>query len=206
MNFLKFMHINTCYQNQCLVAMPHQNDAHFAESLVYICEHNTQGAMGLIINKPLPIALDALASQMGINSANKPAGAARERTDASFMACLNKVFYGGPCQSQHGFILHDGGLKWPSSILINEQLTLTSSVEILKDMVNGEGPRQYLLALGYAGWDAGQLENEMLHNVWLSTPATETLLFNIAPELRWQSAANSIGVDLNLLSSEAGYA
>ncbi len=202
------MQTDTNYQHQCLIAMPQQNDSRFSESLVYICEHNNQGAMGLIINKPLPVELDVLAVQLGLKTSEKlPANTRGEADERSQQKpFLNKVFYGGPCQSNHGFILHDGGLKWPSSMLLNEQWVLTSSAEILRDIIQGEGPTHYLLALGYAGWEAGQLENEMLHNTWLCTPATDALLFSIAPELRWHAAAASLGVDLNLLSTEAGYA
>lgn len=197
------MQKQTLYQNQCLIAMPQQSDPHFSESLVYICEHNEQGAMGLIINKTLPIELDALAKQLGIKAGKTEQHQSEKTSQKPFS---NKVFYGGPCQSQHGFILHNGGLKWPSSLLLNDSLVLTSSADILRDIVIGEGPHRYLLALGYAGWDAGQLENEMLLNGWLCTEANDSLLFDIAPELRWHAAARSLGVDLNLLSSEAGFA
>jgi putative transcriptional regulator len=118
----------------------------------------------------------------------------------------NSVFYGGPCQNNHGFILHNGDLNWPSSIRLNEQLVLTSSKEILIDIAQGRGPAHYLLALGYAGWSAGQLEDEIRNNVWLCTDADNSLLFETAPELRWQIAANNLGVDIHLLSSDVGYA
>lgn len=192
------MHSQSNFQNQFLVAMPQQHDRHFNEALIFICEHNENGAMGLIVNKPLPIDLYALSKHLGLETTLSQA-----TNKNNFQ---QSVFYGGPCQSNHGFILHTGGLSWSSSIPVNEDIVLTSSKEILSDIAKLQGPTQYLLALGYAGWSAGQLENEMASNVWLNVDFDINTLFNLAPNQRWQHAAASIGVDIHLLGTEFGRA
>jgi putative transcriptional regulator len=195
------MHQQASFQNQFLIAMPQQHDQYFNEALIYICEHDSQGAMGLIVNKPLPINLSALVEQLGLQASTEQKQAAREE-----LHFQESVFYGGPCQSNHGFILHTGGMAWSSSIAITESLVLTSSKEILTNIVLGKGPEQYLLALGYAGWDAGQLENEMTSNVWLNVDADIDTIFNMKPENRWHHAAASLGIDIHLLSADSGFA
>jgi putative transcriptional regulator len=147
------------FQDQFLIAMPQQGDQLFSQALVYICEHNEEGAMGLIVNKPLPIELPALTQQMGLETCEKELSENLQ----------NQVFFGGPCQTNHGFILHNGGLSWPSSIQVNEDVVLTSSQDILADIALLKGPNQFLLALGYSGWEADQLENEMANNIWINT-------------------------------------
>ncbi len=183
------------FQNQFLIAMPDQVDGVFDHALVYICQHNDEGAMGLIVNKPLPVEIHALTRELGMETA------AQENAKPY----QNQVFFGGPCQSNHGFILHDGGLKWASSIVVNEELVLTSSKDILMDIAALKGPEHFLLTLGYAGWSAGQLESEMAHNTWLNVEACNDTLFNTDPEQRWLKAAQVLGVDLKLLSREAGF-
>lgn len=182
--------------------MPQQHDRHFNEALIFICEHNEDGAMGLIINKPLPIDLHALSKHLGLETtSNKKSNLQQPRTRFQ-----QSVFYGGPCQSNHGFILHTGGLSWSSSIPVNEDIVLTSSKEILSDIAKLQGPEHYLLALGYAGWGAGQLENEMANNIWLNVDSDIHTIFDLAPEQRWQHAAASIGVNIHLLGTDFGRA
>jgi len=192
------MHSQSNFQNQFLVAMPQQHDRHFNEALIYICEHNEDGAMGIIINKPLPIDLLQLSKHLGLETATQS-----NDLKKAFQQTVN---YGGPCQSNHGFILHTGGLSWSSSIPINEEIVLTSSKEILSDIAKLQGPEQYLLALGYAGWSAGQLENEMANNIWLNVDSDTETIFSLPPEQRWQHAAASIGVNIHLLNTDFGLA
>jgi len=184
------------FQDQFLVAMPRQGDRIFDEALVYVCEHNQDGAMGIIVNKTLPIELQALTKHLGMETSE-------EKHKQHYR---DMVFFGGPCDSNHGFILHDGGLSWPSSIQVNQQLVMTSSKDILADIALFHGPENFLLALGYAGWDAGQLEEEMANNIWLNVSSDFDTIFSVPPEQRWQQAARSIGVNINLLSHQAGQA
>lgn len=183
------------FQDQFLVAMPQQGDHIFSEALIYICEHNNEGAMGLIVNKPLPIELHALAKHLGLET-----GATKYLENFK-----DRVFFGGPCDSNHGFILHDGGLHWPASIQVNDRLTISSSKDILADIALTQGPEHFLLTLGYAGWEAGQLEAEMSNNVWLNVNADFDILFSLAPEQRWQHAAQLIGIDIQLLTQQVGF-
>ena len=192
------MHSQSNFQNQFLIAMPQQHDRHFNEALIYICEHNEEGAMGLIVNKPLPIDLQALTKHLGLETTPTPKQAKKKFQQS--------VFYGGPCQSNHGFILHNGGLSWSSSIPVNEEIVLTSSKEILSDIAKLQGPEHYLLALGYAGWSTGQLENEMANNIWLNVDYDINIIFNLEPDLRWQQAAASIGINIHLLGTDFGRA
>ena len=201
------MYQTASFQNQFLIAMPQQHDQHFNEALIYMCEHDSQGAMGLIVNKPLPIDLRSLAEQIGLQTTDTSTDELEQKTPPEPRRYFQEsVFYGGPCQSNHGFILHTGGMAWPSSIAITDDLVLTSSKEILTDIALKKGPEQYLLALGYAGWDAGQLENEMANNIWLNVNADTNTIFNMAPDNRWHHAATSLGIDIHLLSSDSGFA
>jgi putative transcriptional regulator len=192
------MHSLSNFQNQFLIAMPQQQDRHFNQALIYICQHNEEGAMGLIVNKPLPIDLRTLTKHLGLETSST--------SNPNKKTFRQSVFYGGPCQSNHGFILHTGGLSWSSSIPVNEEIILTSSKEILSDIAKLQGPEHYLLALGYAGWSAGQLENEMANNVWLNVDYDNHLIFDMEPDLRWQQAAASIGVNIHLLGTDFGRA
>lgn len=176
-----------------LIAMPHMEDPRFAQSVIYLCEHNADGAMGLVINRP-----------SGLNL-----GDVLEQTSPELSVPLDIgeriVFNGGPVQSERGFVLHRGPRKWESSLDLGP-LQLTTSRDILVDMTRGQGPGESFVALGYAGWEAGQLEQELLDNVWLSCPADYHILFELAAELRLNAAARSLGIDLGLLTSQAGHA
>ncbi len=185
----------TFFKNQFLIAMPQQGDPLFSEALIYLCEHDENGAMGLIVNKPLPINFSSLLQQLQIEISTSAFENLPEKT----------VFFGGPCQNNHGFILHNGGLRWPSSMPVTDELVLSSSKEILSDIALMKGPEKFLFALGYSGWGAGQLENEMAQNVWLNVNADSELIFSLDPEHRWHHAAMSIGIDINLVGGQAGY-
>lgn len=173
-----------------LIAMPHMADPHFDHSLIYLCEHGAEGAMGLIINQPSDLNLSDLLEQL-----------APDLATLSDVSVLN----GGPVEPERGFVLHGGGRKWESSVDLGP-LTLTTSRDILCDMAQGEGPDNVLITLGYAGWGAGQLEQELADNVWLSCPADHSILFNLPCDQRLAAAARSLGVDWSLLTSQAGHA
>lgn len=176
-----------------LIAMPHMADPRFANSLIYLCDHNEDGAMGLVINHPSELHLADILEQL------QPA-LDRPGTVANF-----PVYNGGPVQTERGFVLHRGPEQWEASMDLG-QLQLTTSRDILLDMAHGIGPAEALLALGYAGWEAGQLDQELADNVWLSCPADPHILFQLPSEERLFAAARSLGIDLRLLSSQVGHA
>ena len=182
-------------KDQLLIAMPSLDDPSFSQAVVYVCEHNEEGAMGIVINQPLDVRLEELFDQMEIPCEDS---ALKEQ----------KVLFGGPVQHERGFILHEPPGNWDSSLLISEKngTTLTTSRDILEAMVVHEGPPHLLICLGYAGWDSGQLEQELTES-WLVAPATRQLLFEVPVENRWQAAATAIGINnLNQLSSDIGHA
>jgi len=183
----------TYLKHHFLIAMPHMEDPRFAHSVIYLCEHNEEGAMGLVINRP-----------SGLNL-----GDVLEQTSPELSVPLEvggrTVFNGGPVQSERGFVLHRGAQQWESSLDLGP-LQLTTSRDILVDMSRGRGPSESFVALGYAGWEAGQLERELVDNVWLSCPADYRILFELDAEQRLEAAARSLGIDLNLLTSQAGHA
>lgn len=179
--------------NQYLIAMPQLADPNFHHTTTYICEHNEEGAMGLIINRPLEPSLSEVLNQIDI-----------EVSDPSLAS--TPVFYGGPVQEDRGFVLHQPVSLWESTVVINDKLAITTSRDILVNIAEGNGPSRYLITLGYAGWGAGQLEMELSENAWLNGPADTSIMFDTPIEERWSSAAKMMGIDLNLLSGEAGHA
>ena len=179
--------------NHFIIAMPDLLDEHFNQSVTYICEHNEDGCFGIIINRKIDISFDEVIGQMKIE-----ASAGLDHNKA--------IFHGGPVQQDRGFVLHKPIGQWNSSLKINDELALTTSRDILEAIAHDEGPEQSIIALGYAGWSPGQLEQEIAANTWLSCPADERIIFNTPAEKRWQSAADIIGVDLRLLSHDAGHA
>lgn len=179
--------------NQFLISMPSLKDPNFEKTVTYICVHNEEGAMGIVINKPLDIGLGEIFEQMEI-SVNNP--------DVN----NKKIYQGGPVHTDRGFILHQTNKEWNSSIVVSNELCVTTSKDILEAIAEGDGPDESLIALGYAGWSAGQLEQELMDNVWLNGPADLEIIFNTSSEQCWQSAANHIGVDIDKLSSDIGHA
>jgi len=178
---------------QFLIAMPSMTDPNFEQTVSFICQHDENGALGIVINRTMNLTMGDVLGQMEI-SANecKRAGQA--------------VHYGGPVQSERGFILHDQPEAWESTLAIGEHIGLTTSRDILESMARNEGPEHALIALGYAGWGSGQLEQEITQNAWLSGPADIDLMFTTPVEQRWSRAAGLLGIDLTLLSREAGHA
>jgi putative transcriptional regulator len=176
-----------------LIAMPALNDGVFNKAVTYICEHDENGSFGIIINQQTRITLEQIANEMKIE------------TGDNYNRNL-PIFLGGPVDQGRGFILHRPSGKWKSSLKVNNTVSLTTSKDILKALVHDKGPEDYIVALGYAGWSAGQLDEEIASNTWLSCPADEQLIFVTPVEERWQAAARLIGIDLSMLSSDAGHA
>ena len=179
--------------NQLLVSMPGHPDSIFAHSVTLICEHSgDRGALGIVVNKPLPMKLSEVMSQMRLT----PREDVGERT----------VLRGGPLHQDRGFVLHRPGGAWDSSHRISENIQVTTSRDVLAAMAKGEGPTGAFVALGYAGWEAGQLEREIKDNAWLTLPFDEQLLFDLPYEERWLAAWRLMGVDVNQVSLVPGHA
>jgi putative transcriptional regulator len=179
--------------NQFLIAMPNLLDPGFFHSVTYICEHNENGAMGVIINQPVELTMGELMDQMG----KKAPPHLRDQK----MICR-----GGPVEVERGFALHRPLGHWESTLRITDEIGLTTSSDIIDAMAEDKCPQDYLITLGYAGWSAGQLEAEIRDNSWLSCEATPEILFHTSPELRWEAAASLIGIDIHQLTGEAGHA
>jgi putative transcriptional regulator len=186
---------------QLLVAMPGMSDPRFARSVVYLCAHSEDGAMGLILNQPSRVKnFPELLVQLNII-------APEERISLPHDANRIQVLTGGPVQTDRGFVLHSPDFHLTNSTLpIDESVSLTATVDVLRAIAAGEGPDRALLALGYAGWDAGQLENEIQHNGWLHCPADPALVFDHRLDTKYDRALQKLGVDLAQLSTRAGHA
>jgi putative transcriptional regulator len=181
-------------QNHFLVAMPTLTDSFFYRSVVYLCEHDQNGAMGLIINRPTKVMLEELLSHLEIDN----------HADS---IKTTPVLFGGPIQKGQGMVIHDQSeIEWKSSLQLTDDVILTTSTDILEAIGTEQGPDHVLVTLGYAGWGAGQLEQELAENSWLTVPATHQLLFDTPAEERWQAAAKLLGVDINLISNTTGHA
>jgi putative transcriptional regulator len=173
--------------------MPGLQDPNFSRTVSYICEHNSQGAMGIIINRPMDLRLGDVLEQLDIEP---------QVTDIS-----NQIVYlGGPVQTDRGFVIHSGPETFDSTLSVTPDIRVTTSRDILEAIAAGTGPELCLVALGYAGWTSGQLEEELSANAWLSGPANDETLFKLPASSRLQAAAQLIGIDLNLLIGEAGHA
>jgi len=183
----------TCLANHFLIAMPSLEDGDFSQSVTFICEHDDNGALGIIINRLSEIGLDEILYQLQITS---------DKTESQNQIILN----GGPVQMDRGFILHSPMGQWDSSLKVTDSIAVTTSQDIMQAIANNEGPENALIALGYAGWGPGQLEYEMSINSWLSCPATEDILFKTPIKKRWKAAAMLLGIDLQLLSNQTGHA
>lgn len=183
----------SCLKHHFLIAMPHMDDPNFAQTLIYLVDHTDQGAMGLVINQPNGLSLADVLEQL------RPDIPPAEH-------CLNlPIMSGGPVQTDRGFVLHPAGHHYQATLELGE-LGLSTSQDALFAIADRSGPSQYLIALGYAGWGAGQLESELAENAWLSCPADAAILFDLPYELRLKAAAKRLGVDLSLLTSQAGHA
>jgi putative transcriptional regulator len=173
--------------NQLLIAMPSMGDPNFAQSVALVCEHSALGALGLVLNKPLPMRMGEIFEQMEIEL---KLGPLRDR----------QVLRGGPMQIDRGFVVHPAFGKWDSTLEVSDALHVTTSRDILAAMARDEGPKEAVIALGYAGWDRGQLEDEIRANVWLNAPVDLGLIFDMPFESRWHAAARLLGVELSRVS------
>ena len=187
------MEFSGSLNNQLLIAMPGMDDPNFSSTVTLVCEHNADGALGIVINRPLNLKLGGLFEQLELANA-----------DSAILA--RPVVDGGPVAKERGFVLHRPGRKFESSVAVSPDIQLTLSRDILDAMAAGAGPDQSLVALGYAGWEPGQLEAEMLDNTWLSVPANPEIIFDVPFEDRWRSAAATLGIDLSRLAPDAGHA
>lgn len=183
--------------NQFLIAMPGMTDDAFAGSVVYLCEHNENGALGLVINKPISLTLGNLFEKVDLSLPHDDLAA-------------RPVFYGGPVQTERGFVLHEPldaeGGHYNATLAVPGGLEMTTSRDVLEALSNGAGPRKLLVTLGYSGWAAGQLEEEIGRNGWLTVDATPEIIFDTPIELRYERALGLLGIDPRMLSMDAGHA
>jgi len=186
------------FTNQFLIAMPGMGDESFAGAVVYLCEHTDKGALGLVINKPIDIKLKNLFEKVELTL---------DREDIA----EEPVYYGGPVQTERGFVLHerldDEGGHYSSTLAIpGGALEMTTSKDVLEALSNGAGPKKLLVTLGYSGWGAGQLEEEIQRNGWITVEAKPDVIFDTPAEQRYEKALGLLGIDPALLSAEAGHA
>lgn len=184
---------STLLTNHFLIAMPSLADPNFQQSVTYVCEHNEDGAMGIVINRPLDIQLGDVLQHMDI--------------EADDPRVANQLVYlGGPVQTERGFVLHRPPGRWEAMLQVSGSIGITTSQDILTAIARGEGPDRVVVALGYAGWGPGQLEKEMMANAWLSGPADAGIIFDLPWQKRWEAAAALVGVDINCISADVGHA
>lgn len=181
-----------------LIAMPAMTDPYFAKSVTFICEHNQNGAMGIVINRPIDMTLDALFEEVELPLQDDTIGGM-------------PVYFGGPVQVDRGFVLHQPAGNWKSTLPIGSNTALTTSKDILEAVAQGAGPQKLLVTLGYAGWTAGQLEEEIAQNAWLtvrapSDQAQDSMIFDMPSAERFDAAMHMLGVDLMQLSKDVGHA
>jgi putative transcriptional regulator len=176
-----------------LIAMPNMVDPHFAKTLTFICEHNDKGALGLVVNRPTEMTLQTLLEQVSI-----PFGSEQFKSIP--------IHFGGPVQVDRGFVLHMPLGQWQSTLAVSPEVGLTTSKDILQALARGEGPRQLLVTLGYAGWAPGQLEQELAQNAWLTVQAKAEVIFELPAEDRLPAAMGLLGIDFASLSEQAGHA
>jgi putative transcriptional regulator len=179
--------------NQFLIAMPALVDANFSQTVTFIWEHNDEGALGIIINRPLQMRLADVFEQLKMPADQSALG-------------HQQVLQGGPVQTDRGFVVHHVGGAWEHSKQISSRIQVTTSPDILNAMAHGTGPSTALVALGYAGWSAGQLESEIAQNAWLTAPCDERILFDTPFEQRWRAAGRLLGIDLATISPHVGHA
>lgn len=178
---------------QFLIAMPQMRDPRFARTVVYLCAHTAEGAMGIVVNR----LFDGLSFHELLEQLDIPTTPECDQI---------RVHFGGPVEGGRGFVLHSDDYLHETSMMVSKGVVLTATVDVLKAIAEGGGPRKSLLALGYAGWSAGQLDDEIRDNAWLNVPADEGLLFDVNLDGKWQAAIHKMGIDFAALSGEAGHA
>jgi putative transcriptional regulator len=181
------------FEGQLLIAMPAMPDPRFERSVIYLCTHSDEGAMGIVVNKPLEsLSFSDLLEQLEIET---------ESVDENI-----RVHFGGPVEAARGFVLHSADYVHDATMMVDDEFALTATVDILQALTEGTGPRSSLLALGYAGWAPGQLDEEVQNNGWLTAPANRDIVFRQNNDTKWQSAVASLGVDISNLSADVGHA
>ena len=184
----------TSLANQVLIAMPSLDESYFGRSIIYVCEHDDEGAMGLVLNKPTELSIAKVLAELELADEDDT-----ELTDLNVMS-------GGPVQTDRGFILHNDDKQWSSSLKLDEQITVTTSKDILANLTTEQGPDKFIMTLGYAGWSAGQLEQELADNSWLTLEADTELLFDTPVDQYWTKALEKLGVSIDQLSLMSGHA
>jgi putative transcriptional regulator len=183
----------TYLNNQFIIAMPNLADSYFFHTVIYLCQHSDDGALGIVINRPANMELNDIFTQMKMPVSSKTAP-------------KTLVFSGGIVQPERGFVLHSPHGEWDVSLPVSDAISLTTSRDVIEAIAQDKGPESYLVALGYVGWSGGQLEEEILANTWLNTPFNKQILFETPIDLRWRAAADQIGIDINQLTVPAGHA
>ncbi len=182
--------------NHFLIAMPSMNDPIFGGTVVYICEHNEKGVLGVVINKPTDMTMDVLFDRIDLKVAEGLRASVEDEP----------IMFGGPVQDDRGFVLHSPGGRYSSSLSVTDDVAFTTSIDVLEAVANGTGPRRMLVSIGYAGWSPGQLEEEISRNGWLTVSADARVLFDLPIEERYNAAIKLLGIDPLMLASEAGHA
>jgi len=181
--------------------MPGMADPNFSRTLTYICEHTPEGALGLVVNRPIDMTLSSLLERLNLSPQ-----AANKAGDKGGESGAAPVYYGGPVQTDRGFVLHRPVGDWNATLKVSEEVALTTSKDILEAVSGGKGPERMLVTLGYSGWAAGQLENELRQNAWLTVPAQDAILFDLPAEQRLTAAMGLLGINYASLSDAAGHA
>ncbi|MFP5391613.1 MAG: YqgE/AlgH family protein [Gammaproteobacteria bacterium] len=182
--------------NHFLIAMPSMDDPIFGGTVVFICEHNDKGVLGVIINKPTDMTMEVLFERIDLKLA-----------DGLHSTVVNEpIMFGGPVQDDRGFVLHTPGARYSSSLTVTNEVAFTTSIDVLEAVANGNGPQRLLVSIGYSGWSPGQLEEEIGRNGWLTVPADPHVLFDLPIEERYNAAIKLLGIDPMMLASEAGHA
>lgn len=182
-------------RGQFLLAMPTLKDTYFGDTLTFLCEHDEHGALGIVVNRPLDFSLSDLFDNLEIEEQGLPPG----------YSTSTQILSGGPVQGERGFVLHSSDRNWECTLPVTAEVGLTTSGDVLRAIASNQGPSSSLIALGYAGWGAGQLEEELAENAWITLPADPEVLFSAPIHLRRDLAASHAGIDMHLLSSEAGH-
>ena len=182
--------------NHFLIAMPSMDDPVFGGTVVYICEHNDKGVLGVIINKPTDMTMEILFERIDLKLGD----------DLHSEVVNEPVMFGGPVQDDRGFVLHSPSAHYSSSLKVTDDIAFTTSIDVLEAVANGNGPQRLLVSIGYAGWSPGQLEDEIGRNGWLTVGADPHVLFDLPIEERYTAAIKLLGIDPMMLASEAGHA
>ena len=182
--------------NHFLIAMPSMQDPIFGGAVVYVCEHNDKGVLGVVINKPTDMTMDVLFERIDL----KVADSVQEQVASA------PIMFGGPVQDDRGFVLHTPGARYSSSLAVTDEVAFTTSIDVLESVAAGDGPQRLLVSIGYAGWSPGQLEDEISRNGWLTVGADANVMFDLPIEQRYTAAIKLLGIDPMMLASEAGHA